>query len=256
MRNDDITRTDNDFIVFVFSMRDFGGRLWALARLCRSRVGAILRRRIRVGLLLLLRRRHRRCRLLTLEIYLLFPVQNGLLTEVFRRPPVHREAALDVVDDEGDADHEGAAEEHDGDEEPAERQEAVVDDGEQGGGAGGRVDGLGEGHEGGGGGAGEGAADVLDGVKVVAVEEELGDGDANDGRQQLADEGIARLCEGGLYGVEFEDGGCALGVLARGARVHGEVERTVVRGKDLRDYRQWRGHGGSQRRERAWRRPG
>lgn len=67
------------------------------------------------------------------------------------------------------------------------------------------MDCLGESHEGGGGRAGEGAADILDALKVVAKEKQLRDSDSNDGRQRLADECISRLRERRLYGVEFED---------------------------------------------------
>lgn len=175
-------------------------------------------------------------------------MQDGLLgAQGLGGPPVDGEAALNVVDEQGDANHDGAAENHDGDEEPAEGEEAAVDDGEQGGGAGGWVDGLGEGHDGGGRGTGNGAADVLDAVKVVTEEEELRDGDANDRRQQLAEEGIARLREGGLNGVEFEDGGCALGSVRGTAGWTSQVEVG-----NLRNCQQLLAYGAFQTREYAW----
>ncbi|CRJ80289.1 hypothetical protein BN1708_000207 [Verticillium longisporum] len=109
---------------------------------------------------------------------------TDLGVQVLGGPPVHGEAALDIVDEQGGDEHEGAAEHDDGDEEPAEVEDAVVDDGEQGGGAGGRVDRLGEGHEGRGRGARQGAGDP-------------------------ADDGVAGLGEGALDRVELEHGGGA-----------------------------------------------
>lgn len=41
-------------------------------------------------------------------------------------------------------------------------------------------------------------------------EEELGDGDAEEGGEELAEERVARLGEGGFDGVELEDYCCAL----------------------------------------------
>lgn len=152
-----------------------------------------------------------------LEVLLLGAMQDGLIgMERLRGPPVDGVATLNVVDEEGDTHHEGAAEDHDGDEEPPQAEKAVVDDGEQGGGAGGRMNRLGERHEGGGGGTGECSADVLDTVEVVAEEKQLGDSDANDGRQHLAEERIARLRERRFYRVEFEDSGRPLVKLVNG----------------------------------------
>lgn len=45
-------------------------------------------------------------------------------------PPIDGIATLNIVDDESDGDHERAAKHHDGDEEPAEAEDAVINDGE------------------------------------------------------------------------------------------------------------------------------
>lgn len=119
------------------------------------------------------------------------------------------------------------------------------------------MDRLGEGHERGGGSAGEGAAEILDAIKVVAEEKQLGDRDANDGRQHLAEERIARLRKRRLYGVEFEDSGRALVTLVSGY-ANGQGGDSLGRecSDDLQRIQQWPAHDGSQTRERAWRRPG
>lgn len=147
------------------------------------------------------------------------PVPRSLRSEVLGRPPVNGEPALDIVDDERGDEHERAAEQHDGDQEPAEVDDGVVDDGQERGGAGGRVHRLGEGHGRGGRRAGDRAGDPPQRVEVGAQQEELADADADNAGYDLAQDRVAWLGEGGVDGVEFEDGGGTL-VEKRGKLVY------------------------------------
>lgn len=71
--------------------------------------------------------------------------------------------------------------------------------------------GVGQDHEGGGEGAGEGAAELGHGVGGGVEGEELPDADADDAGEELAEDCVAGLGEGGFDDGEFEDGGGALG---------------------------------------------
>ena len=71
--------------------------------------------------------------------------------------------------------------------------------------------GIGEDHDGGGDGAGEGASELGLGVGVGVQGEELSDADADDAGEELAEDGVSGLCEGGFYDSEFEDCCGALG---------------------------------------------
>lgn len=65
-----------------------------------------------------------------LEVVFLGSMQDWLLgVQRLGGPPVDGIATLDVVDDESDAHHEATAKDHDWNEEPANGEEAVVDDG-------------------------------------------------------------------------------------------------------------------------------
>lgn len=148
------------------------------------------------------------------------------------RPPVQGKPALAVVDEAGDGQHGGGAQQDEGDEGPAQAGDGGVGDGEQGGGAGGGVDRVGEGHEGEGKGGGEGAGEP---PAVVLIRNGGGEGDADDAGEEVADYGVAGLGERGGEGVELEDGGGALGVERQSA--------TRRRVRSRRDYCGGRGGG-------------
>ncbi|KAI6774971.1 hypothetical protein HG530_001729 [Fusarium avenaceum] len=96
-------------------------------------------------------------------------------------------------------------EQHNGDEEPAQINNTVVDDGEKTGCSSGRMNCLCKGHDGCHSRAGDGAAEPLDGGEAAAEEKELGDADANDRSDELATEEVSRLGEGRFDGVELKN---------------------------------------------------
>lgn len=52
------------------------------------------------------------------------------LPQIFRRPPIDGELALDVVNKKGCTKHQSASQQHDGDQEPADLDKSWVDDGQ------------------------------------------------------------------------------------------------------------------------------
>ena len=72
------------------------------------------------------------------------------------------------------------------------------------------VDRLCDSHQTGSTSAGQRTAEILDVVEVVAQLEELCDGHASNGRDELSSNGISRLCERDFDGVEFQYGSRAL----------------------------------------------
>lgn len=130
--------------------------------------------------------------LLTLDVLANF--ENGLaLSQIIRRPPVHGEASLDVVNDERDANHQGNAQHHDGDQEPADAEQAVVHNSQQRRGARRRVHRLGQGHNRRGTRARQRTPQVLNLFESVAQLEQLAYRDADNRGNELADDGVSRL---------------------------------------------------------------
>lgn len=112
------------------------------------------------------------------------------LGQIRGRPPVDGEALVEVVDQHGAGEHEAGAEEDEGAQPPAELGEAVGGCGEERGGAGGWVDGFGDAHEGACCADGEGAGEPAVGLEGGRREEEegFGDGDADDGGDEVAED--------------------------------------------------------------------
>lgn len=88
--------------------------------------------------------------------------------------------------------------------------QSVIHHGEQSRRTSGRVDRLRDGHETGSTSTGQRTTEILDVVEVVAQLEQLCDGDASKGRDELSSNGISRLRERDFNGIEFQYGSRAL----------------------------------------------
>lgn len=132
------------------------------------------------------------------------------LSQIFGSPPINGKSAFEVVDEQRRAEHQSAAQQHNGNQEPPDLDQSRINHGQQRRRTGRRVHSLGEGHDGRSGGTGEGTAEPFDFFKVVAEEEELSHAASDDGGEDLAHDGISRLGEGRFDGVELEHSGSTL----------------------------------------------
>lgn len=135
------------------------------------------------------------------------------MAQIVLRPPEDGEPAarMDVIAQQRDGQHGGAAELDEREQPPAQRGDLGRGGGEQGRGAGGRVHGLRQRHDGAAEGDGERAGQPAQGLEALAREQEEGlrDEDADGGGEALAEEEGARLREGRGERVVLEDGGGA-----------------------------------------------
>ncbi len=123
--------------------------------------------------------------------------------DLLRGPPVERETAEHVVDQQRDGLHQGAPQHHERDEGPAQLKGIVVDHRQQRCRSGRRVDSFGQGHDGDGAGACKGSPNPSDRLEIVAQSEELADGSADQRGQDLTQDCITRLGQRRIDRVKF-----------------------------------------------------